>query len=123
DKYGIVGGRMINDRLMDVAKLIEKPKPAEAPSRFAIPGRYVLDPEIFNCLRETPPGRGGEIQLTDGLQRLAERQGLLAYQFDGVRYDTGDRIGFIDATIAYALKRPELAGPVRELLNKHLGAR
>ncbi|MCC7442863.1 MAG: UTP--glucose-1-phosphate uridylyltransferase GalU [Bdellovibrionales bacterium] len=120
-KYGIVGGRMEGDRLMAVDRLVEKPSPGEAPSQLAIPGRYVLDPAIFQCLRETPAGRGGEIQLTDGLQILAKRKGMYAYRFDGVRYDTGDRVGFIDATLAYALKRPDLAGPVKELMRKHLG--
>lgn len=121
NKYGIVGGRMLDSRLMHVDRLVEKPAPAEAPSRFAIPGRYVLSPAIFDCLRETKPGKGGEIQLTDGLQLLAQRERLLAYQYTGTRYDTGDRLGFIDATIAFALKRPELAPGVRELLKKHLG--
>jgi UTP--glucose-1-phosphate uridylyltransferase len=118
-KYGIVGGKMLNPRLMQVENLVEKPQAAQAPSRFAIPGRYVLTPTIFDCLRETKPGKGGEIQLTDGLQLLAKRERLLAYQFEGTRYDTGDRLGFIDATLAFALKRPELEAGVRELMKKH----
>ena len=80
----------------------------------------MLSPAIFDCLRETKPGKGGEIQLTDGLQLLAQREKLLAYQFEGTRYDAGDRLGFIDATLAYALKRPELAPGVRELMRKYL---
>jgi UTP--glucose-1-phosphate uridylyltransferase len=119
-KYGIVGGKMLNSRLMHVDRMVEKPQPKDAPSRFAIPGRYVLSPGIFDCLRETKPGKGGEIQLTDGLQLLAQRERLLAYQFEGTRYDTGDRLGFIDATLAFALKRPDLAPGVRELMKKHL---
>jgi UTP--glucose-1-phosphate uridylyltransferase len=119
-KYGIVGGKMLNSRLMQVENLVEKPAAASAPSRFAIPGRYVLTPTIFDCLRETKPGKGGEIQLTDGLQLLAKRERLLAYQFEGTRYDTGDRLGFIDATLAFALKRPELEAGVRALMKKHL---
>lgn len=119
-KYGIVGGPMLNSRLMHVQNLVEKPAPSSAPSQWAIPGRYVLSPSIFQYLRETKPGKGGEIQLTDGLQLLAQREKLLAYQFDGVRYDSGDRLGFIDATLAYALKRPELRQGVRELMKKHL---
>lgn len=121
-KYGIVGGKMLNSKTMHVTHLVEKPAPQNAPSRFAIPGRYVLSPTIFQCLRDTRPGKGGEIQLTDGLQLLAEREKLLAYQFDGTRYDTGDRLGFIDATLAFALRRPELAAGVRELMQKHLGS-
>lgn len=120
-KYGMVGGKLINPRLMHVNRLIEKPAVKDAPSRFAIPGRYVLSPGIFWCLRNTPPGKGGEIQLTDGLQLLAEREKLLAYRFDGTRYDTGDRLGFIDATLAFSLKRPDLAVGVRALMQKHLG--
>lgn len=119
-KYGIVGGNMVRPGLMQVDRLVEKPVPAEAPSRFAIPGRYVLSPTIFDCLRETRPGKGGEIQLTDALQLLAKREKLMAYQFEGTRYDTGDRLGFIDATLAFALKRPELSAGVRELMKKHL---
>ena len=120
-KYGIVGGKMLNPKLMHVDALVEKPQPANSPSRLAIPGRYVLSPAIFDCLRETKPGKGGEIQLTDGLQLLAKREKLLAYQFEGTRYDTGDRLGFIDATLAFALKRPELAPGVREIMLKHMG--
>jgi UTP--glucose-1-phosphate uridylyltransferase len=119
-KYGVVDGVEIAPRLMRVKGLVEKPSLGLAPSRFAIPGRYVLSAQIFECIRKTPPGKGGEIQLTDGLQLLAQQESLLAYQFDGTRYDTGDRLGFIDATIAFALKRPELAASVQELLRKHL---
>jgi UTP--glucose-1-phosphate uridylyltransferase len=119
-KYGIVGGKMLNPRLMHVERLVEKPAAKDAPSRFAIPGRYVLSPTIFDCLRETKPGKGGEIQLTDGLQLLAQREKLLAYQYEGTRYDTGDRLGFIDATLAFALRRPELAPGVREIMRKHM---
>jgi len=123
-KYGVVGGRELSKGLMEVDRLVEKPSPEKTPSRLAIPGRYVLSPQIFDCLRKTPPGKGGEIQLTDGLQILAglgtPLGRLLAYQFEGVRYDTGDRLGFIDATLAFALKRPELASGVMSLMKKHL---
>jgi len=120
-KYGIVAGRSIGTRLTEVTELVEKPSAEKAPSTLAIPGRYVLSPRIFDCIRDTKPGKGGEIQLTDALQLLAQRERLLAYEFEGDRYDTGDRLGFIDATLAFALKRPELAPGVRELLKKHLG--
>lgn len=119
-KYGIIGGTRLDSRLTHVDRLAEKPSPADAPSMLAIPGRYVLSPAIFQCLRETKPGKGGEVQLTDGLQLLAQREKLLAYQFEGTRYDTGDRLGFIDATLAFALRRPELAQGVREIMKKHL---
>ena len=120
-KYGIVGGKMLNPKLMHVERLVEKPSPDKSPSCLAIPGRYVLSPAIFDCLRETKPGKGGEIQLTDGLQLLAQREKLLAYQYEGTRYDAGDRLGLIDATLAFALRRPELADGVRDLMKKHLG--
>lgn len=119
-KYGIVGGKMLNSKLMKVDHLVEKPKPETSPSQLAIPGRYVLSPAIFDCIRRTKPGKGGEIQLTDGLQLLAEREKLLAHVFDGTRYDTGDRLGFIDATLAFALRRPDLAQGVRDIMLKHL---
>jgi UTP--glucose-1-phosphate uridylyltransferase len=118
-KYGMVGGTMKSKDLMHVDRLVEKPKPADSPSQLAIPGRYVLSPAIFDCLRATKPGAGGEIQLTDGLQALAKKEKLLAYRFEGTRYDAGDRMGYIEATIAYALKRPELADGVRALLRKY----
>jgi UTP--glucose-1-phosphate uridylyltransferase len=121
-KYGIVGGEKVRDKLTRVHTLVEKPSPQEAPSRLAIPGRYVLSPTIFEILRNTAPGKGGEIQLTDGLKTLAEREKLMAYEFEGTRYDTGDRVGYIDATLAYAMKRPELANEVRMLMQKHLAA-
>jgi UTP--glucose-1-phosphate uridylyltransferase len=122
-KYGIVAGNPMGDlypSTLRVNHLVEKPSIDQAPSRWAIPGRYVLTPEIFECIRSVRPGAGGEIQLTDALQILAQKQGLLAHAFDGTRYDTGDRIGFIDATLAFAMKRPELADAVRVLMQKHL---
>lgn len=119
-KYGIVGGKKINERLVEVTEMVEKPSPEEAPSQLACPGRYVLTPEIFEYIAETKPGRGGEIQLTDALARLAKEDGLLAYLFDGRRYDTGDKLGFIEATVAFALKRPDLAEGVRKVLAEHL---
>ncbi|MBI3544826.1 MAG: UTP--glucose-1-phosphate uridylyltransferase GalU [Deltaproteobacteria bacterium] len=119
-KYGIVGGKMLNDRLMDVNVMVEKPSPETAPSQLACPGRYVLKPEIFEILANTKPGRGGEIQLTDALAQLATGDGLLAYLFDGRRYDTGDKLGYIEATVAFALKRPDLADGVRKVLAEYL---
>ncbi|MBI3534316.1 MAG: UTP--glucose-1-phosphate uridylyltransferase GalU [Deltaproteobacteria bacterium] len=120
-KYGIVGGKMLNPKLMEVSHLVEKPDPQYAPSCLAIPGRYVLSPSIFKYLKDTKPGKGGEIQLTDALEKVAKNERLLAYQFDGTRYDAGDRLGFIEATIAYALKRPELASGVKDILKKYSG--
>lgn len=120
-KYGIIGGKTVNDKLVKVSEMVEKPTPEAAPSQLACPGRYVLTPEIFEYIAETKPGRGGEIQLTDALARLATEQGLYAYLFDGRRYDTGDKLGFIEATVAFALKRPDLADGVRKILAEYLG--
>ncbi|RYZ71701.1 MAG: UTP--glucose-1-phosphate uridylyltransferase GalU, partial [Proteobacteria bacterium] len=92
-KYGIVAGKEVEPGTWKVDLLIEKPVPGQTESRLAIPGRYVLSPQIFDCLRRTKPGSGGEIQLTDALQLLAREHGLYAHQFEGVRYDTGDRVG------------------------------
>jgi UTP--glucose-1-phosphate uridylyltransferase len=119
-KYGIVGGTKVNDRLMKVSEMVEKPSPETAPSQLACPGRYVLSAKVFDYIAETRPGRGGEIQLTDALARLATEQGLYAYLFDGRRYDTGDKLGFIEATVAFALKRPDLADGVRKILAEYL---
>jgi UTP--glucose-1-phosphate uridylyltransferase len=119
-KYGMVGGKMLKPGLMHVDRLVEKPQPAQAPSQLAIPGRYVLSSTIFDCLKRTTAGASGEIQLTDGLQALAKREKLLAYEFEGTRYDAGDRLGYIEATLAYALKRPELAPGVKEMMNRYL---
>ena len=120
-KYGIVGGKKMSDKLYKVSEMVEKPSPENAPSQLACPGRYVLTPEIFELIAETKPGRGGEIQLTDALARLAVQDGLLAYLFDGRRYDTGDKLGYIEATVAFALQRPELADGVRKILAEYLG--
>lgn len=114
--YGVVTARPVEPRLHRVTDMVEKPGPAAAPSDLAIMGRYILPPEIFPMLEETKPGAGGEIQLTDGLRTLARRREFYGYEFRGERYDAGDRVGFVQATIAFALKRPELAEPVRAYL-------
>jgi len=94
-------------RLFRIRNLVEKPRPEEAPSNLAIVGRYVLSPEIFTALEETEPGRGGEIQLTDGLKRLLRSRPIYGYRFEGVRYDAGDKLGFLKATVEFALDRPD----------------
>lgn len=119
-KYGIIGGKKISEQLYEVSEMVEKPSPDDAPSHLACPGRYVLTPRIFEILAETKPGRGGEIQLTDALAQLAVEEGLLAYIFDGKRYDTGDKLGFIEATVAFALERPDMADGVRKILSEYL---
>jgi UTP--glucose-1-phosphate uridylyltransferase len=118
--YGIMAGRRVRDRLYQIDELIEKPAPGTAPTNLSLLGRYVLPPEIFDILEATPPGKGGEIQLTDGLQTLARRQALYGLETTGDLYDAGDRLGFIEATVAFALKRPELAAELRPVLRRLL---
>lgn len=107
--YGIVAARATKaPRTFAVADMVEKPSIEEAPSNMAVLGRYVITPEVFGILEETPPGRGNEIQLTDALRTLAKIQPMYAYNFEGRRYDVGDKQGFLEATVEYALRRPEL---------------
>jgi len=107
-KYGIIAGQEVEDKKWKVSGVVEKPAIENAPSQMAIPGRYVLSSRIFDYLKKIKPGKGGEIQLTDALQMLAQNEGLLAYEFEGRRYDTGDRLGYLEATVHFALKRKEL---------------
>ncbi len=113
--YGVAAGRALDDRTIHVDRLVEKPK-QDPPSNLAVIGRYVLPPSIFRILEEVEPGVGGEIQLTDALAVLAREEGLLGYRFEGDRYDAGDRFGYLEANIMFAMKRPELAGPLRTLM-------
>ena len=115
-KYGIVVAKPSGERLYELTGMIEKPAPDKAPSDFAIMGRYVLTPEIFDYLEDGKPGAGGEIQLTDGLLELAKRRKLYGYEFEGTRYDLGDRVGYITAQIGFGLKRPEVADRLRAYL-------
>lgn len=107
-KYGCVAGKKVGERLYTVEGLVEKPRPEEAPSNVAVLGRYIITPAIFRHLENTKPGAGGEIQLTDALKTLAEEEGMYAYDFEGRRYDVGDRLGFLEATVEYALRREGL---------------
>ncbi len=116
-QYGIAAGKPLDDRTMRIDRLVEKPK-ANPPSNLAVIGRYVLPPRIFSYLEAVKPGVGGEIQLTDALAMLAQEVGLLGYRFEGNRYDAGDRLGYLKANIAFAMKRPELAGPLREYMRE-----
>jgi UTP--glucose-1-phosphate uridylyltransferase len=104
------------DRVYRIRDLVEKPKPGEAPSNLAIIGRYVLTPEIFSSLNAIDPGSGGEIQLTDALRHLLRSRPIYAYRFEGTRYDAGDKLGFLKATVELALRRHDLGGPFREYL-------
>jgi UTP--glucose-1-phosphate uridylyltransferase len=109
DKYGIVRAKPVSDRLARVEDIIEKPKPAEAPSTLGVVGRYVLTPRIFDFLERTRSGAGGEIQLTDAIAALLQEEQVLAYRFAGKRYDCGDKLGYLMATVEYALRHPELS--------------
>lgn len=115
-KYGIVKGMYIEDRVYKVKDLVEKPKVKEAPSNIGILGRYIITPTIFDILENTIPGKGGEIQLTDALRTLITSEAMYAYNFIGRRYDVGDKLGFLQATVEYALKREELKKPFMEYL-------
>ena len=118
--YGVVAGRPVDgrfhDKLYDITNLVEKPKFADAPSKLAVIGRYVLTPTVFETLERTPLGASGELQLTDGLRLLLQREKLYGYVFDGKRHDTGDKLGFLKATVEFALKRPDLGESLREWL-------
>lgn len=119
--YGIVdvaqkNGTHNQSRTMKIRDLVEKPSPAEAPSTLAVTGRYLLPPEIFECLERTEPGRGGEIQLTDALRLLAQKSGLLAYVYEGKSYDAGDKLGFLKATVEIGLENQDFGKDFREYL-------
>lgn len=117
DKYGIVDFEQVNERLFKVRDLVEKPAREVAPSNVAILGRYIITPEIFGILEKTKPGSGGEIQLTDALKALSRVQQIYAYDFEGKRYDIGSKLGFLQATVEFALKREELKEDFEKYLN------
>ena len=119
--YGVIRGRLVPDRefqgrLYQIADMVEKPSPAEAPSNLAVIGRYILTPAIWNALSSVVPGAGGEIQLTDGLRRLLATEPVYGYVFEGKRYDAGDKLGFLQATVEIALARPDLGKAFRKYL-------
>jgi len=107
-KYGIVDGKFIEEGVYKVKNLVEKPSLEEAPSNIAILGRYIITPGIFDILDNTKPGKGGEVQLTDALKVLAAREAMYAFEFEGKRYDVGDKLGFLQATVEFALRREDL---------------
>ncbi len=113
--YGIVKGKKVAPGVHRVVDLVEKPK-GKPPSNLAIIGRYILSPGIFNALEKTKPGKGGEIQLTDAIKLLLETEEVYACEFEGTRYDAGDKLGFMQANISYALKRPELRAEIKKFL-------
>ncbi len=117
-KYGIIQGEKIADRMYQVSNMVEKPAPGTAPSNVAVLGRYIITPEIFRCLEETQPGAGGEIQLTDALRLLAAKESIYAYDFIGRRYDVGSKQGYLEATVEFALARPDLREEFLQYLKK-----
>ncbi len=119
--YGVVDAEMVSDngrenRLYRIRNMVEKPKPADAPSNLAIIGRYILTPEIFTCIEAIEPGSGGEIQLTDALKYMLRNRPIYGLKFEGKRYDAGDKLGFLKATVEFALSRHDLGQPFREYL-------
>jgi UTP--glucose-1-phosphate uridylyltransferase len=120
-QYGVIAGSPIsfngrNNQLFEVSDLVEKPRAEAAPSNLAVIGRYILEPEIFACLEATTPGVGGEIQLTDGLRALLRTRPIFGWRFDGKRYDAGDKLGFLTATVEFALRSPDLGEAFRQYL-------
>jgi UTP--glucose-1-phosphate uridylyltransferase len=115
--YGIVSAERVSAGLSKMSAIVEKPKPDEAPSTLGVVGRYVLSPRIFHFLENLRPGAGREIQLTDAIGRLLREETVMAYEFQGQRYDCGSKLGYLQATVNYALKHPELAEPFRAFLN------
>ncbi len=117
-RYGIVAGTTVNDRLMDISRIVEKPAAGEAPSLLGVAGRYILTPGVFHEIASQPRGVGGEIQLTDGIASLLRREKVFAYRYEGKRYDCGSKEGFLEANVELALGHPELGPGFREFLKR-----
>lgn len=118
EKYGVVDVDKNGSIEVKIKAIVEKPKPSEAPSNYGVVGRYLLMPEIFNHLAKIPPGRGGEIQLTDAIARLLKEQTVVALEFEGIRYDCGSKLGYMQAMITLGLKHPELGADFKAFLHK-----
>jgi UTP--glucose-1-phosphate uridylyltransferase len=115
-RFGIIDGSEINDSIIDVSKLVEKPEIKKSPSNLAIAGRYILTPEIFKSIEQTKPDQNNEIQLTDALQILLKREHIYSYHIEGKRYDMGSKLDFLKTNIEFALKHPEYASEIRTYL-------
>lgn len=122
-KYGVVRPERVQDGLWDVQAIVEKPAPEKAPSNMAVVGRYILTPRIFDLIEQTGRGAGGEIQLTDAISDLLAEQRVLAHRFQGVRYDCGSKLGYLQATVEYALKHPELKAKFGDYLRREVCTR
>ncbi|ABF09508.1 UTP--glucose-1-phosphate uridylyltransferase [Cupriavidus metallidurans] len=117
--YGVIDGREWDDRVIKMSAIVEKPAPEKAPSNLGVVGRYILTPRIFDHIRELKPGAGGEIQLTDAIQSMLDQEQVLAYRYKGVRYDCGSKLGYLKATVEFALRHPE----VRDEFSAYLSQR
>ena len=115
-RYGVIAGKEVKKNVYKISDMVEKPKSSAAPSDLAIIGRYILTPDIFNFIEKTPPGKGGEIQLTDALKALLKRKPVYGYLFEGKRYDCGDKLGYLKATVEFAIKNPALRDEFKEYL-------
>ena len=120
NRYGIVGGKSLSDRILELNTLVEKPSVSDAPSNLAIAGRYILTPEIFTMLEQTPAGKNNEIQLTDAMLLLLKRENLYAHCIEGKRHDIGNKLDLLKTTVEFALKRPEFADKFRAFLEEIL---
>lgn len=118
DRYGIVGGSKLSDQIMQVSELIEKPKVKSAPSNLAIAGRYILTPEIFKAIEQTPRGKNNEVQLTDALVHLLRRENIISHTIEGKRYDIGNKLDYLKTNVEFALRRKEFADPFFEFLQE-----
>ncbi|WP_186163525.1 UTP--glucose-1-phosphate uridylyltransferase GalU [Burkholderia gladioli] len=121
--YGVVDGRLWGDNVIKLSGIVEKPAPADAPSNFGVVGRYVLMPTIFEHIRALRPGAGGELQLTDALQSLLAEEQVLAYRYAGERFDCGSKLGYLKATVEFALRHPEVQADFEAYLQRFLQAR
>jgi UTP--glucose-1-phosphate uridylyltransferase len=121
--YGVIEGKPWDDGLFKLSRMVEKPEPALAPSNFGVVGRYVLMPRVFDFLRRQKPGAGGEIQLTDAIQALLAQEQVLAFRYRGKRFDCGSKLGYLKATVEFALRHPEVRGEFERYLRAHFGVR
>ncbi|WP_108648614.1 UTP--glucose-1-phosphate uridylyltransferase GalU [Polynucleobacter rarus] len=117
--YGVISGKKLEKNLLKLDDIVEKPAPEDAPSNLGVVGRYILTPQIFSHIKNLKPGSGGEYQLTDAIQTLLQKEQVLAYQYDGVRYDCGSKLGYLKATVEFALKHPEVSAEFKAYLKAH----
>ncbi len=118
NKYGIISGKKVEENLYSIKSLIEKPSPMEAPTNLAVMGRYIFTSKIFEMIEETAPGKGGEIQITDAMNKLLAFQGMYGYIFDGKRYDTGNLLGYLKTIVEYGLRREDISGLFKDYLKE-----